>query len=47
MSGPFALDYNVFLSVMERKGIQGEAFDKMMDDLALIEVQALHNINKK
>jgi hypothetical protein len=47
MSGPVSLDYTIFIGALERKGYTGDAFDEALDKLAVIEAQALYNINKK
>lgn len=45
MNGPVGLDYNVFHHAMDRKGIVGDEFDKLIQDLGTIEQAALLKIH--
>lgn len=46
MNGPVALDYNVFQHALDRKGIVGDKYERIMSALAVIESAALIEINK-
>lgn len=45
MAGAAGLDYSVFHHALEQKGIKGKKFERMMDDLGIIEMAALEHLN--
>ena len=46
MSGPFGLDLPFFISELNRKGVNGEDCDEWIDNLLVIEDQALKAMRK-
>ncbi len=45
MGGVAGLDYNVFHAALTNKGVKGRKFERMMDDLVIIEAAALEILN--
>lgn len=45
MAGAAGLDYSVFHVALANKGIKGRKFERMMDDLGVIEMAALDILN--
>jgi len=41
MNGPTGLDYAVLLSLMDRLGLDAESFDDLLDDVRVMEAEAL------
>lgn len=41
MNGPVALDFNVFQHELQRKGVGEAEYDRIMDQLAIVESEAL------
>lgn len=47
MAGAAGLDYGVFHDALAQKGIKGKKFERMMDDLGVIEMAALEHLNSE
>lgn len=47
MAGPTGLDYNVLFSVMERRRYSAETYERVFQDIRVIEAEALTIINKR
>ena len=47
MHGPVALDLNIFQHELTRKKLSESEFDRMIEQLAIIEGEALKWINRK
>lgn len=45
MGGVAGLDYNVFHQALAQQGVKGKKFERMMDDLGIIEMAALEYLN--
>ena len=41
MSGYIGLDYAVMLNLMDRLGLDADAFDELLDDIRVMEAEAL------
>ena len=41
MNGPTGLDYVVLLSLMDRLGLDAESFDDLLDDVRVMEAEAM------
>ncbi len=41
MNGPTGLDYVVLLALMDRLGLDAESFDDLLDDVRVMEAEAL------
>lgn len=46
-NGPAALDLNVFQNVLDKRGVSREDYDRIMDDLCVIEGAALTQIHRQ
>lgn len=46
MNGPAALDLNVFQHALDKRGVSGDDYAQIMDDLSVIEGAALTQIHK-
>lgn len=47
VNGPAALDFTLFVAALERNGVKGEEFDRVIGELGVVEAQALFNLHKK
>ncbi len=46
VNGYTGLDYTALFALCERKGISGDAFDELFDDIRTLEATALNEIHK-
>lgn len=46
MAGYVGLDYNVLLRLLDRLGLDDEAYDQMLDDIRVMESEALKTIRE-
>jgi hypothetical protein len=46
MAGPYGLDYNVVFHELDRKGLDGEAYDDMLAAMRVVEEVALKALTK-
>lgn len=47
MGGPIGLDYGVIHYALDRKGVVGDDFDQIMDDIRVVEAAALAKIHAR
>lgn len=45
MGGAAGLDYTVFQNELKQKGVKGKKFERIMDDLGIIEMAALEHLH--
>lgn len=45
--GPTGLDYNVLFKLLDRKGLSGRDYDRLFNDIRVMEAEALTIMNAK